>query len=163
MLNVYLYSVSTVSLSAFYLAVIVLAINILKLAFGLEFDTETKQNVASSAGIIMASFPMWFIHWRWLRQQFKDASKNEIFLHRFYLFTIICLSAMAIIISGSVGVSHLVGLFLALHDSITSGLQKMLAAALILLVSLGLWFHHWRQFKGNVGAFLPAKPAIKTN
>ena len=161
MLNVYLYSVSMVSLSAFYLAVIVLAVNILKSTFGLEFDTETKQYLAASVGIIMVSFPMWLIHWRWLRQQFANASKNEVFFHRFYLFTIICLSAMAMIISGSVGVSHLLGLFLALHETTTSGLQKMLAALLILIVTLGLWFHHWRQFKGNVGPFSPAKPAVE--
>ena len=161
MLNIYLYSVSMVSLSAFYLAVIASAVNILKSAFGLDLDAETKQYVATSVGIIMASFPVWFIHWRWLRQQFANASENEVFFHRFYLFTIICLSAMAMIISGSVGLSHLRGLLLTLHESTTVGVQKMLAALLVLIVTLGLWFHHWRQFKGNVGPFSPAKPAVE--
>lgn len=156
MLNVYLYSVSVVSLSAFYLAALVLVNNALKLAFGVEVDLETRQFVAGSAGVILATLPMWSIHWRWLRRQFNQAAVNEVFFHRFYLFTVICLSAMAILISGSLTVSHLLGLLLHLHTTSAAGLQKTLTALSVLGVSISIWVHHWRQFKGNLGQFLPA-------
>ena len=155
MLNVYLYSVSVVSLSAFYLAALVLGNNALKLAFGVEVDLETEQYVAGSAGVFLTTLPMWSIHWRWLRRQFNQATANEVFFHRFYLFTIICLSALAILICGSLTVSHLLGWLLDLHSTSAIGLQKVLTAVSVLGVSIGIWVHHWRQFKGNLGQFLP--------
>ncbi|MFQ5577526.1 MAG: DUF5671 domain-containing protein [Anaerolineae bacterium] len=156
MLNLYLYSVSAVSLAAFYVAALGFAANALALAFGLEGGPDIRHTVATAAGVVVASFPMWAIHWRWLRRQFGRATKNEVLLHRFYLFTIICLSAMAMLVSGSAAVSQLAGLLLGLTDTAAAGVQKGLAALATLGLSAGLWLHHWRQFGGRVGPFLPS-------
>ena len=157
MVTLYLYSVSGISLAAFYVAALVFAGNALALAFGLEAGPDTRQTVATAAGVMAASFPMWAIHWRWLRRQFDRATKSEVLLHRFYLFTIICLSAMAILVSGSAAVSQLAGLLLKLNTPVAAGLQKGLAALAALGLSAGLWLHHWRQFGGRVGPFWPTQ------
>ncbi len=155
MLNFYLYSVTSISLTVFYIAAVVLVNGLLRLWLGVDTGEETRKAIAGGAGFISVSLPMWWIHWRWLRLQFSQTQATDITWHRFYLFTIVCLNAMAILIGGSIGVTNLAGIILAIGDTTAKSLANAGIALFALLLSGGLWLHHWRQFKGEMGELLP--------
>ena len=159
MLNFYLYSVTSISLTVFYIASIVLVNGLLRLFLGIEIDESASKNIAAGAGFATVSLPMWWIHWRWLQQQFKQAEGEAVTWHRFYLFTIVCLNAMAILISGSIGVMGLVGVTLGVADGGAEAAVSAGVALFAALLSVGLWLQHWRQFRGGIGELLPQTAA----
>ena len=155
MLNFYLYSVTSISLAVFYVAALVLVNGLLQLWLGGDVSPSTSKSIAAGLGFATVACPMWWVHWRWLRLQFSQAKGGAITWHRFYLFTIVCLNAMAMLIGGGIGITTLTGALLGLSDSLATGVAGAGVALFALGLSIGLWLHHWHQFKGNLGQLLP--------
>jgi hypothetical protein len=156
MLNFYLYSISAISLSVFYFSALVAVGGLLRLLIGAPVsDPYTAQETLSrGAGFAMLALPLWWVHWRWLRSQFFKASGYALAWHRFYLFTIICLTAIAMLLAGGVGLSGV--LELTLSGSLgASEMENTGVYLATLLLSGALWLHHWRQFRGGLGELNP--------
>lgn len=149
MLNFYLYSVSSVSLAAFYVAAIFLGDGLVRMTTGGGLDGEGRQMVASGMGVVVAALPLWLVHWRWLRQQFRSAKGSEEAFHRFYLFTVVCLSAMATLVTASMAATRLMKMILEIAQPQDG--PRAITAMLALLLSAGIWLHHWSQFQGGRG------------
>jgi len=154
MLNVYLYSVTSISLTTFYIAAIVLVNGLLRLWLGVDIDEEAGRAIAGGAGFAMVSLPLWWVHWRWLRWQFRQTEAPDTMWHRFYLFTVICLNAIVILIAGSVGLANLISAALGVSETTTRGLINAGTALCASTLALSIWLHHWRQFSG-LGQLLP--------
>ena len=106
MLNLYLYSVTSISLLLFYVAILVFVRGSFLLVIGGDLDQYAIRTIASGVGYAAVAFPIWWIHWGWLRQLFKRAKGDEVLGHQFYLFTVVCLNAMAILFAGGLGSRH---------------------------------------------------------
>jgi uncharacterized membrane protein len=159
MFNFYLYSVTSITLTAFYTGAVVLVNGLLRLWLGVDTSEATLKSIAIGTGLVTVAFPSWWLHWRWLKLQFDRAQGTAVAWHRFYLFTIICLNAMAILIGGSIGVANLMGVALNISDAVAKDVATAGIALFVLLLSIGLWRHHWGQFKGGMGELLPRAPA----
>jgi hypothetical protein len=155
MLNFYLYSISAISLSIFYFAVLVAVGGVLRLLSGTSplDQLAAQETLARGAGFALLGLPLWWLHWRWLRDQFSKASGYAVTWHRFYLFTIVCLSAIVMLFAGGAGFSGL--LELVLGGSAAAELENTGVYLAALVLSSALWLHHWRQFKGGMGELNP--------
>ena len=159
MLNFYLYSITAISLAVFYTAAIVVVNGILQLIFPaspvLLVRQETVERVAGALGFLLIALPLWWLHWRWLRAEFNRAEGSAVSWHRFYLFTIVCLNALAILLLGSLGISGAVRLSLGVVEPIGANLSQTGMLLFAMVLSTLLWVHHWSQFKGGHGELLP--------
>ena len=159
MLNFYLYSISAIALAAFYTAAIVLANGVLRLALNppvtLLARNDLIETVASAFGILVISLPIWWLHWRWLRAEFPRALGAAVSWHRFYLFTIVCLNALAVLLLGSLGIAGLARISLGVAGAGRGDLSQAGVFLFATALSGLLWFHHWGQFKGGRGELLP--------
>jgi hypothetical protein len=151
MLNFYLYSISSVSLTAFYIATLVAIGNLLSLLLGVNTGVSTRGNIAGGLGFALVSLPVWWLHWRWLRNQFAQAAGAAVNWHRFYLFTIVCLNAIAMLFSGGLGITALARLGLRASGDTGATFAQAGLYLSCLGLSAGLWLHHWRQFRGEMG------------
>ena len=151
MLNFYLYSVTSISLAAFYFAAVYLVSGVLRFALGVDGDAAVRNAIATGLGIVVAALPLWYVHWRWLREQFQRAKPGDVAFHRFYLFTIVCLSALALLISGSVAVTRLMNIALGVGPGPTVSAANAATALATFVLSLTIWLLHWGQFQGGRG------------
>lgn len=151
MLNFYLYSVTSISLTAFYFAAVYLVSGVLRFALGVDADAQVRNAIASGLGIVVAALPLWYVHWRWLREQFRQAKPEDVLFHRFYLFTIVCISALALLISGSVAVTRLMNIVLSAGPGPTLSAAHAATALATFMLSLTIWLLHWGQFQGGRG------------
>ncbi len=158
MLNFYLYSITAISLSVFYFAALVAVGGTLRLLLGAGAAPierlAAQEMLAGGAGFAALAFPLWWLHWRWLRAQFSNASGPVVAWHRFYLFTIVCLSAVVVLVAGGVGLSGVLQLILGAGLS-AGKLENTGVYLASLALSGALWLHHWRQFKGGIGELNP--------
>ncbi len=117
-------------------------------------SSHAQETLSRGAGFAILALPLWWLHWRWLRSQFSKASGYALTWHRFYLFTIICLTAIAMLLAGGVGLSGV--LELTLSGSLGASEMENTGVYLATLVLSGaLWLHHWRQFRGGLGELNP--------
>ncbi|MBP8108968.1 MAG: hypothetical protein KBG20_17650 [Caldilineaceae bacterium] len=151
MLNFYLYSVTSISLAAFYFAAVYLVSGVLRFALGVDADDQVRTAIASGLGIVVAALPLWVVHWRWLREQFRQARPEDVAFHRFYLFTIVCISALALLVSGSVAVTRLMNIALGVGPDTTLSAAHAATAFATFMLSLTIWLLHWGQFQGGRG------------
>lgn len=160
MLNFYLYSISSISLTLFYFATLIGIGGLLRYALGLASTpaeiASLQESIAGGLGFGLIAFPTWWLHWRWLRNQFKEAAGPSVDWHRFYLFTIVCLNALALLITGSIGLGGLLRLALGAGPEAADTLARAGLALTGWALSTGLWVHHWRQFRGGMGELQPA-------
>ncbi len=151
MFNFYLYSVTSVSLVTLYVATLVLVKGLLRLALGVEPDYASREAVANGLGFLVIALPLWVIHWRWLRQQFVRAQGGAVTAHRFYLFTVVCLNAMAIMVGGSLGATALANAILGVSSGGADVWVRTGVAFTAMGLSLFLWLHHWRPLVAVLG------------
>jgi Domain of unknown function (DUF5671) len=161
MLNFYLYSISAIALTTFYFAALVVVNGVLQIIFNGSLKPSDQRQVmaviAGGLGYLLIALPLWWMHWRWLRQEFEHAQETSIPWHRFYLFTIVCLNAIAILILGSLGIAAVARLGLGVADSSGRDLSQAGVLLFAMALSAALWAHHWGQFKGGRGRLLPEK------
>jgi hypothetical protein len=159
MLNFYLYSITAISLGTFYLAAIVVVSGILRLGLAAPGTLLARENamemVAGAFGYLVIALPLWWLHWRWLRIEFAHADGTEIPTHRFYLFTIVCLNALAVLLLGSLGIAGIARMGLGVAGPGDSDLAEAGVFLFAMALSGLLWLHHWNQFKGGRGKLLP--------
>jgi hypothetical protein len=155
MLNFYLYSVSSVSLATFYVATLILISGFLRLVFNVGSDYDNREAIAGGLGFLLVSFPLWMIHWRWLREQFDRQDDRSNILHRFYLFTVVCLNAIAVMIGGSIGATALANLLLSVGGDVPGTWIRAGVSLSATTMSLILWLHHWRQLQSGVDKSVP--------
>lgn len=159
MLNFYLYSITAISLAIFYAASIIVVNGILQLAFPAGPVPPARQDtielIAGALGFFLIALPLWWLHWRWLRAEFSRAEGSAVSWHRFYLFTIVCLNALAILLLGSQGISGAVRLSLGVVEPVGRTMSQTGMLLFALALSTLLWGHHWRQFKGGRGELFP--------
>lgn len=155
MLNFYLYSVTSISLTLFYFGFLVFVRGAFLLIFDTDADDAAIRTLASGLGYAVVSFPLWWMHWDWLRQRFSQAEGDDVLGHQFYLFSVVCLNAMAILFAGGVGVSSLVKYLLGAGDSSASGMAASGVLIFTMLLSMALWRHHWRQFTVGFSEIFP--------
>ena len=158
MLNFYLYSVTSISLAAFYFAAVYLVSGVLRFALGVDADTQVRNAIASGLGIVVAALPLWYVHWGWLREQFRQAKPEDVGFHRFYLFTVVCLSAMALLVSGSVAVTRLMNIALGVGPGTTASAAQAATALATFGLSFAIWILHWGQFQGGRGEMQVGAP-----
>jgi len=156
MLYVYLYSVTGVSLFVFTISVIAGVNGFYEFLFGVpipayESAPQYQGPIAFGLGYALISLPIWLYHWRRLTQESERFSDGLLTGHRFYLFSVVCLSVMLGIIAGGNGFSQALRLLFGFIDSQAETLSKTAASFTLLLVAAGLWLHHWRQFRGRFG------------
>ncbi len=156
MLNFYLYSISAISLSVFYFSMLVAVGGALRLLLGVPPGATfaAQETLAGGAGFAILALPLWWLHWHWLRSQFANASGPTLAWHRFYLFTIICLTAIAMLVAGGVGLSGVLRLALGSSEG-PAALENTGVYLATLALSGALWLHHWRQFRGGLGELNP--------
>ncbi|MDX1437242.1 MAG: DUF5671 domain-containing protein [Anaerolineales bacterium] len=160
MLNFYLYSITAISLAAFYTAAIIAVNGFLRLAFNatqIPGDQEIMEGIAAALGFLLIALPIWWLHWRWLRVEFTRAEGSAVSWHRFYLFTIVCLNALAILLIGSMGITGVMRIGLGIATTGGQDFARTGVFLFALLLSTLLWVHHWGQFKGGRGELHPPK------
>lgn len=159
MLNFYLYSISAISLSAFYVATLVVVGQLLSLALGAPVSplvqAEIRQTLADGLGFLVVSLPLWWLHWNALRRQFRQAAGSVVAWHRFYLFTVVCLNVVIILVAGSLGITGLIRQILGVGPQSAGDLARNGVFLTSLVLSLALWWHHWSQFRGGPGELQP--------
>lgn len=155
MLNVYLYSVTSISLTVFYVACLVFARGAFLFIFGAESGQEAVRIFAGGLGFAAVAFPIWWIHWGWLRKQFERAEGDSVLGHRFYLFSVVCLNAIAMLFAGGVGISSLAKYLFGAGNTSPSAMAGTGMLVFSLLLSFVLWRHHWLQFSVGLGVDFP--------
>lgn len=158
MLYFYLYSVTGVSLFVFTISVITGLNGFFDFLFQVPLEPyETipayQGALAGGLGYALISLPIWLYHWRRLTRESQRFADNLLTAHRFYLFTVVCLSVMLGIIAGGSGLSSLLRLAFGFSDTLATTYANAAAAFAILIVAAALWLHHWRQFRGRFGDF----------
>lgn len=164
MLNFYLYSVTSISLFMFYFATMVFVRGSFLLIIGGDADQAGIRSLAIGLGYAAVAFPLWWVHWGWVRKQFKHAEGDAIQGHHFYLFSVVCLNAMVILFAGGMGISSLVKILFGAGNTTVEGMASSGVMIFALLLSIALWHHHWWQFiVGFNGDFpLGKKPEVFT-
>ncbi len=151
MLHFYLYSVTSISLVTLYVATLVLVKGVLRLLLGVEPDDASREAVANGLGFLVIALPLWIVHWRWLRGQFARAQGGGVTAHRFYLFTVVCLNALAIMVGGSMGARALANAILGVGPESAQVWVRTGVAFTAMGLSLFLWLHHWRPLVTVLG------------
>ena len=159
---IYLYSVSAVMLAVLYGALTLLAggaAGVVAAPAASNASQQARATLASAlAGVIMSA-PLWFIHWRWAVQEQARWSREPGHtvlraFHRFYLYSVVCLSLMALLIAGGITVAQLARVALAARVSYPADdWARGIAAA---VQSAALWAYHWRLIERAESAPNPA-------
>ncbi len=153
MLNIYLYSVSSISLLILYIAGYVLFDAMLRFLFGVDTGISTRQAIAAGLGYTAIAFPLWHIHWRWLTQhvdRLTDSAirnpQSAIEFHRRYLFTVTAINIAAMLFGGGISIMSLAQLALGASTDVGMTCVNIGRAFFIFLLSTALWLHHWQEF-----------------
>jgi len=140
MLNFYLYSVSALTLATSYGALLIFVQGFLSYLLGVDTGFASREAMANGLGFALVATPLWLVHWRWLCRQSADGEQATG--HRFYLFTVICLNALALMIAGSIGVTGLLRLLLGLEWPAANAAVTVGVALTACGISAWLWWHH---------------------
>jgi hypothetical protein len=156
MLYIYLYSVTGVALFVFTLSVMAGVNGFYDFAFNVPIPAyETAPTyrgpITFGLGYALISLPIWLYHWRRLTQESEKFATGLLTGHRFYLFTVVCLSMMMGIIAGGNGFTNALRLLFGFAEEAAVTLSNMATAFTLLIVAACLWLHHWRQFRGRFG------------
>lgn len=153
MLNIYLYSVSSISLIILYVAGYVLFDALLRFLFGVDTGISTRQAIAAGLGYTAIAFPLWRIHWQWLIQHIVSGSplaiRNSQFaidFHRRYLFIVTGINIAAMLFGGGISIMSLAQLALGASTDVGMTCVNIGRAFFIFLLSTALWLHHWQEF-----------------
>lgn len=161
MLNIYLYTVTSVSLLILYIAGYVLFDAMLRFLFGVDTGISTRQAIAGGLGYTAIAFPLWRMHWQWLNKhvqstsQFKihnastrlsTSSQLTIDFHRRYLFIVTGISILAMLLGGGISIMSLAQLALGASENVGMTFVNVGRALFIFLLSTALWLHHWQEF-----------------
>jgi hypothetical protein len=155
MINFYLYSVSSISLFLFYAAALSFVKGIFHYVAAAGAGAEALGAIASGLGYAAVAFPLWWLHWGWLRRQFDSDRSDQQVWHQFYLFTVVCLNVMVMLFAGGVGISSLLGYVLGARAITPEAASRSGLLVSALLLSFVLWRHHWRQFTSRFGKGIP--------
>lgn len=156
MLYIYLYSVTSVSLFVFVVSMVAGVNGLAEFLFNAplspyEMIPAQQGPLVFGLGYALISLPIWLYHWRWLTRESERFQETLLNGHRFYLFTVICLSVMMGIVVGGTAFSTAIRLLLGIFYEQAESWSQLAASFTLLLVAGGLWLHHWRQFRGRFG------------
>ena len=140
MLKFYLYSVSALTLVTSYGATLIFIHGLLSYLFGVDTGYASREAMANGLGFALVATPLWLVHWHWLGQQAVDAEQTTG--HRFYLFTVVCLNALAVMVAGSIDVTGLLRLLLGLEWPAAPAALSVRVALVACGLSAWLWWHH---------------------
>ena len=152
MLNVYLYSVSSISLIILYVAGYVLFDALLRFLFGVDTGISTRQAIAAGLGYTAIAFPLWRIHWQWLIQHIVTGQPalqtphSALDFHRRYLFIVTGINIAAMLFGGGISIMSLAQLALGASTDVGMTCVNIGRAFFIFLLSTALWLHHWQEF-----------------
>jgi hypothetical protein len=147
MLLFYLYSISFISLTVLYFSGLAAADGLAGWLIGGE---RLDANPLSGAlGFLVISAPIWRLHWRRLLKFSERFSDNVLNSHRFYLFTVVCLTVIAMLISGGGAFTRMFQLLFGAGGDPARQWSALAANLLALGLSSGIWMAHWRQFRLN--------------
>lgn len=158
MLNIYLYTVTSVSLLILYIAGYVLFDAMLRFLFGVDTGISTRQAIAGGLGYTAIAFPLWRIHWQWLNKHVQSTSQSlqdklaiqnsqlTIDFHHRYLFVVTSISILAMLLGGGISIMSLAQLALAASQNVGMTFVNVGRALFIFLLSTALWLHHWQEF-----------------
>ncbi len=152
MLNIYLYSVSSISLIILYVAGYVLFDALLRFLFGVDTGISTRQAIAAGLGYTAIAFPLWRIHWQWLIQHIAtgqpalQAPHSALDFHRRYLFIVTGINIAAMLFGGGISIMSLAQLALGASTDVGMTCVNIGRAFFIFLLSTALWLHHWQEF-----------------
>lgn len=152
MFNIYLYTVTSVSLLILYIAGYVLFDAMLRFLFGVDTGISTRQAIAGGLGYAAIAFPLWRIHWQWLVQHIATADsairtpQSAIDFHRRYLFIVTGISILAMLLGGGISIMSLAQLALGASENVGMTFVNVGRALFIFLLSTALWLHHWQEF-----------------
>ncbi len=160
MLNIYLYSVSSISLIILYVAGYVLFDALLRFLFGVDTGISTRQAIAAGLGYTAIAFPLWRIHWQWLIQHIAtgqsalrihsfhsgQAPHSAFDFHRRYLFIVTGINIAAMLFGGGISIMSLAQLALGASTDVGMTCVNIGRAFFIFLLSTALWLHHWQEF-----------------
>lgn len=147
MLNFYLYSVSALTLATSYAATLIFVDGLLRYLFGVDTGYASREAMANGLGFALVATPLWLVHWRWLGRLSADSEPTTG--HRFYLFTVVCLNAVAVMVAGSIGVTGLLRLLLGLEWPAANAAVSVGVALMACGLSAWLWWHHVRALGGR--------------
>lgn len=147
MLNFYLYAVSALTLATGYGAALIFVHGLLSYLLGVDTGYASRTDMANGLGFVVVATPLWLVHWQWLRRQSggSDPSPGR----RFYLFTVICLNAVAVMAAGSIGVTGLLRLLLGLEWPAAGAAVPVGVALTACVLSGWLWWHHIQALGGR--------------
>lgn len=152
MLNIYLYSVSSISLIILYVAGYVLFDALLRFLFGVDTGISTRQAIAAGLGYTAIAFPLWRIHWQWLIQHIATGQSalriphSAFDFHRRYLFIVTGINIAAMLFGGGISIMSLAQLALGASTDVGMTCVNIGRAFFIFLLSTALWLHHWQEF-----------------
>ena len=152
MLNIYLYSVSSISLIILYVAGYVLFDALLRFLFGVDTGISTRQAIAAGLGYTAIAFPLWRIHWQWLTQHIATGHSalriphSAFDFHRRYLFIVTGINIAAMLFGGGISIMSLAQLALGASTDVGMTCVNIGRAFFIFLLSTALWLHHWQEF-----------------
>ncbi|MDH3943788.1 MAG: DUF5671 domain-containing protein [Anaerolineae bacterium] len=155
MINFYLYSVTSISLLLFYTATLTFTKGAFYVVLGADDGNDGLQAIASGLGYAAVAFPLWWLHWSWLRKQFDAAKGDQNLWHQFYLFSVVCLNILVMLFAGGVGVASMLEYLLGAGDLAPRAVARTGVLVATLLLSFTLWRHHWQQFTQRFGQGLP--------
>ena len=147
MLNFYLYSVTALTLATSYGATLVFVHGLLSYLLGVDMDYASRSALANGLGFALVATPLWRIHWHWLGS--RSVEEEAATGHRFYLFTVVCLNAVAVMVAGSIGVTGLLRLFLGLEWPVAPAAVTASVALIACGLSAWLWWHHIQALGGR--------------
>lgn len=142
MLSFYLHSVSALTLATSYGATLLFVYGFLSYLFGVDTGYTSREAMANGLGFALVATPLWLVHWQWLRRQ--SPYGGQATGHRFYLFTVVCLNAVAVMVAGSIGVTGLLRLLLGLEWPASRAAVAVGVALAGCGLSTWLWWHHVR-------------------
>jgi hypothetical protein len=147
MLLFYLYAISFISLTVLYFSGLAAAHGLAGWLIGGE--RLDANSLSGALGFLVISAPIWWLHWRRLLKFSGRFSGGILNGHRFYLFTAVCLTVLAMLISGGGAVTRMFQLLFGAGGEPARQWAALAGNLLALGLSSAIWLAHWRQFQLN--------------